>query len=204
MPIKTIRRLLNMSDPFDDFVEHTQRILSYCRTMQRDAKKHDYADIRNRSGACKRIIGRQVNKNNQQLISLWRKKHGQIRKLPHTAGKTKLHAMHEEMKDWLEELMGAIHAINNAAKEAEKVPKKIRKAAKKHQPQSLPNFTQMITAAEKPALKLHARAKEIRSLYIRVKAHNPVSHMPPQQRQQHRPQQRHPTQQRKPSMKRVA
>jgi hypothetical protein len=159
MPIKTLQRLFGRSDPFDDFVTHSKRVLAYTKTMKKDAKKCNFRNVRGGAKACRRIIGRQMNKNSQQLISLWRKKFHAIHTLLKSKERTKLTASLEVLKHWVEELLIAINNTEQAAKVASELPK--------NRPQ--PDITPTVTKAEKAAIKMVSHALEIKKLYNAAK-----------------------------------
>ncbi len=164
MVIQLIQQVLGISNPYHDFTSNITRISAILSSMEDNAKAANYAAVKEKTDAIKRMIGIPVASNSQCLIRLMQKKTDKLHALHQSGEKTQLQTMEKDMHHALQQLIHYIVEIGTIAQELAKQPKKQRNAM----------LEQDINHARHYVIKMKARC------HIEMKAYDAAKKQKPQ------------------------
>ncbi len=164
MVIHLIKQVFGISNPFHDFTANITRISAILSSMEDNTKAANYAAVKEKNDAIKRMIGIPVASNSQCLIHLMQKKTDKIHALHQSGEKTQLQTMEKDMHHALRYLINYIVQIGTISQEL----------SRQSQKQSSPVLVQHINHARHYVVKMKARC------HIEMKAYDAAKNYKPQ------------------------
>ncbi len=165
MVIELFKQVLGISNPYCDFTANITRISAILSSMEDNAKAANYAAVKEKTEAMKRMIGVPVASNSQCLIRLMQKKAEKLHTLPSSGERTQLQTMEKDMHHALKELIHYVVKIGAISEELAKQTKKQRNSM----------LEQQINYARHYVIKMKARC------HIEMKAYDAAKKYKPQQ-----------------------
>ena len=164
MVIHLIQQVLGISNPYHDFTSNITRISAILSSMEDNAKAANYAAVKEKIDAIKRMIGIPVASNSQCLIHLMQKKTDKLHALHQSGEKTQLQTMEKDMRHALQYLINYIVQIGTVSQEL----------SRQSQKQRVPVLEQHINHARHYVIKMKARC------HIEMKAYDTAKRQKPQ------------------------